>query len=140
MNGRTIAVALAAVGALVCASSSAVFAQGEAGARETYVGRFVSTSSACPSLDFHLVRTAASKLQGMAFDPLMSGQMGSITGDIGADGKVHITMSGMGGKGPSGTIDGTMQNGNLALSEIGGACPMTKLTLMPVQHMFDAHG
>ena len=140
MKGRTIAVALAAVGTLMGASSSAVFAQGEAGPRETYVGRFVSTTSACPSLDFHLVRTATNKLQGMAFDPMMSGQMGSITGDVGADGKVHLTMNAMGGKGPAGTIDGTMQNGNLALSETAGACPMTKLTLMPVQHMFDAHG
>jgi hypothetical protein len=140
MNRRTIAVAIAMAGALVGASSTALYAQGEAGPKETYVGRFVSTSAACPSLDFHLVRTGANKLQGMAFDPMMSGQMSSISGDIGADGKVHLTMNAMGGKGGSGAINGTMQNGNLALSETGGACPMMKLTLMPVQHMFDAHG
>lgn len=76
---------------------------------ETFVGRFMSKTSACPSLDFHLTEATDKKLTGIAFDPMMSGQMSSLSGEVGADGKVHLTMTPMGGKGPAGAIDGSMQ-------------------------------
>jgi hypothetical protein len=140
MTGKSIAVALAMAGAVICASGSLVFAAGEGGPKETFVGRFVSTTPSCPSFDFHVVEGPGGKLQGMAFDPTMSGQMSTITGEVSTDGKAHLTMTAMGGNGPSGAVDGTMQNGNLALSMMSATCPMPKVMLMPVQKMFSNEG
>jgi len=100
---------------------------------ETFVGRFMSKTAACPSLDFHLTEAADKKLTGMAFDPTMSGQMSSLTGAVGTDGKVHLAMTAMGGKGPAGTIDGSMQGTTMVLSMASAQCPMASVKLMPVQ-------
>jgi hypothetical protein len=102
--------------------------------QETFVGRFMSKTAACPSLDFHLTEAADKKVTGMAFDPMMSGQMSSLAGAVGTDGKVHLTMTAVGGKGPSGTIDGTMQGTTMVLSMASASCPMATVKLMPVQH------
>jgi hypothetical protein len=143
MYGKTFATALVVGGALMCASISAAFAQGEGiGPKETYIGRFVSNTPSCPSLDFHVVAMKDGTLHGFAFDPMMSGQMSTVAGDIGADGKVHLTMAAMNGKGATGTADGAVQNGNLALTMTNAACPMPKVTLMAVQKamFYDGHG
>jgi hypothetical protein len=100
---------------------------------ETFVGRFMSKTAACPSLDFHLTEAADKKLTGVAFDPTMSGQMSNLSGAVGADGKVHLTMTAMGGKGSSGAIDGSMQGSTMALSMNSARCPMAIVKLMPVQ-------
>ncbi len=100
---------------------------------ETFVGRFMSKTSACPSLDFHLTEATDKKLTGIAFDPMMSGQMSSLSGEVGADGKVHLTMTPMGGKGPAGAIDGSMQGSTMVLSMESARCPMATVKLMPVE-------
>ena len=100
---------------------------------ETFVGRFVSKTAGCPSLDFHLTEATSKKITGMVFDPMMSGQMSSVTGEVGADGKVHLTLAAMGGKGPSGAIDGAMQGATMVLSMASATCPMSGIKLMPIQ-------
>jgi len=93
----------------------------------------MSKTPACPSLDFHLTEATDKKLTGLAFDPMMSGQMSSLNGEVGADGKVHLAMTPMGGKGPSGAIDGRMQGSTMVLSMNSARCPMATVMLMPVQ-------
>ena len=102
---------------------------------ETFVGRFMSKTAACPSLDFHLTEATSKKITGMVFDPTMSGQMSSVTGEVGADGKVHLTLAAMGGKGPTGAIDGAMQGTTMALSMASTNCPISSVKLMAVQRV-----
>ena len=80
-------------------------------------------------------------MYGLAFDPMMVGEMSEVTGKLGADGKVHMTLTAMHGKGPSGVAEGTLKNGNPDLTMANAACPMPRMTLMPVQkEIFDGHG
>ena len=134
MQRNKILGALAIIGA-VLGTAPAFAGEGEAfqTPAETFVGRFMSKTPACPSLDFHLTEATDKKLTGLAFDPTMSGQMSSLNGEVGADGKVHLAMTPMGGKGPSGAIDGSMQGSTMVLSMNSARCPMATVMLMPVQ-------
>jgi hypothetical protein len=100
---------------------------------ETFVGRFMSKTAACPSLDFHLTEATNKKITGLVFDPMMSGQMSSAAGEVGDDGTVHLMLTAMGGKGPTGAIDGTMQGSAMVLSMASATCPISGVKLMPVQ-------
>jgi hypothetical protein len=134
MQRNKILGALAIVGAVL--GTAPAFA-GEGGnfqaPAETFVGRFMSKTAACPSLDFHLTEATDKKLTGLAFDPAMSGLMSSLSGAVDADGKVRLTMIAMGGKGPAGAIDGNMQGSTMVLSMASARCPMATVNLMPVQ-------
>ena len=142
MQLEKLLAALAIAGAMFAAGPA--FAQNEGGfnpPQETFVGRFMSKTPACPSLDFHLTEATDKKLTGVVFDPAMTGQMSTVTGNVTADGKVHLMMTAMGGKGAAGAIDGAMQGTTMALSMTSATCPMARVELVPVQRVIpEPHG
>jgi len=138
MRRNNLLAALSVTGALLLTLPALAEEGGNFQPHETFVGRFVSQTPACPTLDFHLTEAPDRKLTGMAFDPTMSGQMSTLTGEVGDDGKVHLTMTAMGGKGPSGAVDGAMQGTTMVLSMTSATCPMSTVKLMPVER--EIHG
>jgi hypothetical protein len=135
MRRNKFLAALAAAGVMLAIAPGFAAEGGDFQASETFVGRFMSNTATCPTLDFHLIEAPDKKLNGLAFDPTMSGQMSSLTGAVGNDGKVHLTMTAMGGKGPSGTVDGAMQGTTMVLNMASATCPMSSVKLMPVQRV-----
>jgi len=136
MSPRIILAALATAGAIGLAMPGFA-AEGSAFVTpaETFVGRFVATSPACPAWDFHLTEAQNHALLGLAFDPMMSGKMSHLAGAVDASGKVHLTAEAMGGNGMTATIEGEMHGTTMVLTMTGGACPMQTVKLMPVQHI-----
>jgi len=138
MRRNNLLAALSVTGAMLVTVPAFAAESGNFQPRETFIGRFMSQTAACPTLDFHLTEAPDKKLTGMAFDPTMSGQMSSLTGEVGNDGKVHLTMTAMGGKGPSGIVEGAMQGTTMVLTMDSATCPMSSVKLMPVQR--EIHG